>query len=171
MKKIDTAQLYDEHFNAVFGYVSFRVATQQDAEDVVSEVFIKVVKNIVQFKPKRGATIRSWIFAITRNTLIDFYRKSGKEAHAIDIDEVDQDVQSDASVIEDAIDMNITFEQLREYIQALPQRQQEILLLRYSADLSNKEIAVTLNINQRSVSAALSKAIQSLRVQMSNTQQ
>lgn len=166
MAQHDIATIYDEYFDSVYRYVAFRVRTSHDAEDIVADVFMKVVAKIDSYKKQRGASVKSWIFTITRNTLIDYYRKSGKQV--VSVEEVE--VADDSRGMDELVDVQLSVEQLQEHVDSLPERQKEILLLRYTADMKNTEIAATLDINEKSVSAALSKATKQLRVAITNAQ-
>ena len=67
--------IYTEYSGKVMGYIRGKVRSSADAEDLCSEVFEKVFRKIGEYdKAKSG--LSTWIYTITRNTVIDFYRKS-----------------------------------------------------------------------------------------------
>ncbi len=59
----------------LLSYIKKRVNSQEDAEDILQDVFIKIHHNISNLK--QTATIISWLYRITKNSVIDFYRKRG----------------------------------------------------------------------------------------------
>lgn len=156
---IQISQLYDEQFDSVYKYVYFRVRNVQDTEDIVSNVFLKVVEHIDTYSPQAGATDRSWLFAIVRNTLIDHYRK--KRIPTVSTEEAEEEPET--RQIQDRFDHDLKYQQVLDCIQELPDRQKEIVILKYQSGLKNKEIALLLEIDQRSVASALSKAQATLR--------
>lgn len=151
-------QLFDAHFDSVYRYVFFRVRNVAEAEDITSDIFEKVVRYQNHYTPQDGATIRSWIFSIARNTLTDYFRKKRLDTTPIDDVEV-----SDGSNLGYALDTSRQLQQIFSILDSLTPRQQEIVRLRFEADLSNKEIAELLNIHQKTVSATLTQALATLR--------
>lgn len=160
MSNLDCNQLYTEHFRSVYNYVYFRLRNIQDTEDVVSDIFLKAVHSAHTYKKRIGASEKSWLFAIVRNTLIDFYRK--KKHNVIDVESID--IVDDSPSFTEKIDQHTQYEYIINRLSTLPERQQEMLILKYHADLSNHEIARQLNVTVSTVSSTLSKAIQSLQL-------
>ena len=72
--EISAEQLFKEYKNKVFGYIFNRIHNYADAEDLTSDVFAKVVSHIDGFNPEK-ASASTWIYVITKNTLIEYFRK------------------------------------------------------------------------------------------------
>lgn len=160
MTKHEIAKLFDTHALTLYKFVYLRVGNQADAEDIVSTVFEKVLKYHDGYQEQPGATVRSWLFAITRTTIVDHYRRTHCEVLPL---EDAEHMPSDAQSVSELADLRMSWDQVREGIAMLPDRQQEIVLLRYQSDLSNTEIAQVLGIDQHTVASALSKALTTLR--------
>ncbi len=160
MNTLDAEQVFTEYFVPVYQYIHYRVWHQQEAEDITADVFEKIALNLHSYKKQHGATLRSWIFTIVRNTLIDYYKK--KKLNAVDIDTIA--IPSDAKIEQQFDDAN-DLEQLFSAIEQLPEPQPEILLMRFKADMSNKEIASILKIPASTVSATISKSLSKLRTE------
>ncbi len=160
--------LFQTYYEPVYRFVYFRVGHKQTAEDLVSHIFEKVIKHFPRFKQQPGATEKSWIFAIARNTLIDHYRKQANRPHSDtpieDLAIIDTEPLPDAIV-----DHTLSLEQVHEAIALLPDRQKECVLLRLEADLTNTEIASVMGIDQKAVASTISKAIHKLRNHFSTT--
>ncbi|MBI2411375.1 MAG: RNA polymerase sigma factor [Candidatus Kerfeldbacteria bacterium] len=141
------ASLFDEYFTSVYKYVFFRVRNQQDAEDIVADVFEKILKKQHTFQQQHGATIRSWIFAIARNTLIDYYRKQHHQPDSLDVAESSAEIAHHDRV-ENTVDTAMDLQRVYAVLDQLPPRQQEIVLLRlllqqiFSAWITGKMIWV-----------------------------
>ena len=70
---MDKSQIYEDYHMKVLRYVQGQVNDYHLAEDLCSDVFLKVYEKLDTFNDKK-ASISTWIFTITRNTLIDYYR-------------------------------------------------------------------------------------------------
>lgn len=64
------SQIYNEYYLKIYKYTLFRVADQHAAEDLVSEIFIKVLDKYNTYNPIKGK-LSTWIFTITNNTIIN----------------------------------------------------------------------------------------------------
>ena len=70
-------QIYDTYYDCVYRYIYVSVKDKWKAEDIITTVFTKIFEN--KDKIIDVETSKNWVFRITNNTIIDFYRKSGKE--------------------------------------------------------------------------------------------
>lgn len=70
---MDKTQIYEDYHTKVLRYIQSKVNDSYLAEDLCSDVFVKVYEKLDTFNEKK-ASISTWIFTITRNRLIDYYR-------------------------------------------------------------------------------------------------
>ena len=75
MNHPDIEQIYTEYRDRVMGYIYARLRSRADAEDLCQDVFEKVNMKLDSFDSGK-ASISTWIYSITRNSVIDFYRRS-----------------------------------------------------------------------------------------------
>ena len=68
-------ELYRRYFPRVYAFVAYRVQRAQDAEDVVAEVFMQVVKGLGRFEDRGEGAFAAWVFRIAHNQVSQFYRK------------------------------------------------------------------------------------------------
>ena len=155
------AELYDLYFPRIFRYVSWRVGNQTDAEDLVSDIFSKVLENIRSFRWQEGATFSSWIFRIARNVLIDYYRTKPEK---VSIEHLPQ-IEFNSILPEEAIERQELFEELQSMIKRLPNSQAEIVTMRFFTGMRNKEIAQVLNISEKTVPSNLYRGLRNLHGQ------
>jgi len=148
--------LYLDTIDQVFGYVYSRVRNRELAEDIVSETYVKVAEHYDQFVVREHASAKSWVFTIARNVMNDHFRRPATA-------ELADEHMAGSSDIDHTIDIDLAHADVMNALEKLPERQQEILLLRFKGELRNNEIAELLKIAERSVSASLSKAISTLR--------
>jgi len=161
--KIDTeafSDLYDQYFPKIFRYISWRVGNRGDAEDLVSDIFTRALDKIETFKWREGATFSSWIFRIAHNTLTDHYRTKQKRSY-VNIDDLPE-IEADEILADENYDRRQLFKKLYQMIQELPERQAEIITMRFFTGMKNKEIAKVLEIKEKSVASSLCRGLQVL---------
>lgn len=157
MTQDELSTLFQHYFEPIYRYTYFRIGHTQETEDLVSIIFEKAIKNHASYTPRQNASLKSWLFKIAHNTIVDYYRtkKVVDSIDAIDIPE-EQSIEKD-------VDTSVDTERVRTLINLLPDRKREIVLLRYHGQLTYEEIAQTLGIAPNSASSLLSKALVQLR--------
>lgn len=70
---MDAGQIYEEFQPKVRAYVRGKIHDPHDADDLVSAVFMKVVQKLDSYDPDK-ASISTWVYTITRNTVTDYFR-------------------------------------------------------------------------------------------------
>ncbi len=73
---MELAVIYTQFHEVLFGFIKSKVNNRQDAEDILQNVFIKVAISLGDLNRKEK--LQSWIYAITRNAIIDYYRVNSK---------------------------------------------------------------------------------------------
>ncbi|NCU33178.1 MAG: sigma-70 family RNA polymerase sigma factor [Candidatus Moranbacteria bacterium] len=104
------------------------------AEDIVSEVFLKVVKNAQDFDTAQNGL--NWLFKITRNTALNFNQKENR--YPTEDIEVHRDL---ADVLSFSPEESADFSRLRDRIAALPKEERELLYYRYWEGYTVRELA------------------------------
>lgn len=144
--------LYQRHSPKIYGYLVKRLTSSYDANEVFQEVFGKLHAFRNKYKPKYP--FLPWIFTITRNALIDHFRKKGKEF--FDSAEMDK---YPASQKEE------NMEALKEFpgMEGLNPREKDAIEMKYEKDFSFKEIAEILETSDSNIRKIISRGIQKLR--------
>lgn len=149
----DTEQLWEEFSSALRSFISRRVSNPSHVEDILQDVFVKIHSNIDLLKD--STKIRSWVYQITRNTIIDCYRK-----HQIkyeDIDEIPLEDEEAYNSINNMVDLEPVQKVaagLKGMIDELPEKYSQALYLVEIEGLSQVDLAKRLGI---SVSGAKSR--------------
>lgn len=151
--------LYERHFGRVYAFVSGRVATREDAEDVTSYVFHRALENIGRFE-WRGAPFRAWLLRIAANAIADRWQESGRdrkkhaEAHELDagLEQAHSDVERQLHVA--------------ELVSLLPEDQRRVVLGRFLKGSTIRELASELGRTEGAVKQLQFRAMQSLRAQL-----
>jgi len=68
--------IWEEYHQALKSYIKTKVPTEQDAEDILQETFIKIYNNIEKLMD--DSKLKPWVYSITRNTIVDYYRARHK---------------------------------------------------------------------------------------------
>jgi RNA polymerase sigma-70 factor (ECF subfamily) len=161
-------ELYHRYVRRVYGYVASRLPHTQDAEDVVADVFLRVIKNLDQLRNRQPASFPAWLFVIVRHTVADHYRQNGQAANHLSLDNIETPAPSESQP-DHVLSERAEAVMVRQLISQLPERQREIVTLRYYAGLRNQEIATVLGIGEKTVSGYLSRALNDLRQRYSAT--
>ena len=129
--------IYEEYYQKVFSYINSRLNNYHDSEDLCEDVFTKVFKNIERFDEEKSA-LSTWIYNITRNTLIDFYRSRHESYELLDNYEYEEG-RSDVSETELA--------DLSRALNSLSSEEKDIIVLRYYEGYSLKEIGEKMKLS------------------------
>ena len=158
--KLNLDAMYGEYFPKIYNYVFCRILHRQNAEDIVSAVFLKVVENFDTYNQDK-ASFATWIYRIARNTLIDFYR-THKDAISLDGDDeniyVPVDFDEESKLIE-----NEDRKALYTALSKMDARTREIIALKYYGEMSIRDISAMLNINESTASTIHTRGIKKLR--------
>lgn len=149
------AQLYKDYAGKIKGYFYSQTSDSYLAEDLCSDVFLKVYEKIDTFDDSK-ASVSTWIYTIARNTLIDYYRT--RKVH----EEVPEEYRDDSDVEEEVLN-NESLEELAKALEKLDERERDIIVFRYYCGDSLKEIAEKLKISYAYVKILHNKALQELK--------
>ena len=150
-------KLYRSHYDAVFRYCVHRLFERQMAEDVTSEVFLKVVENIHGFKGNEKQ-FRCWLYRIATNTVNNHLRKTARRNRLLKFAcEHSNSQDADCVVPIDKLTL------LREAVFTLKPRYQTIITLRFFENMKLTEIAEVLGSSPGTVRSQLTRALAKLR--------
>lgn len=154
-------QLYRHYLKPSYAFIAFRVNRAADAEDLTSELWMKVLDRLPTLENPKPEVFRAWLFTMARNLVIDHYRKNKTLVFIEEVELEDEATRSDF----------LEEENLRKLVHHLPPAQGEAVSLKYFSGLRNKEIAALLGASEKTVAANLSRALQSLKKSMSTFSQ
>lgn len=156
-------QAFDRYYPAVFRFFRYRGADADTANDLAATVFERALMYIHQFDPRK-AQIQTWLFTIARNLSINHW-KAEKETMPLDDDLPEEDLP-----IEELIIQTHDKERVLAALQTLDQRSREILALKFSGELSNREIAELTRLTESNIGVILYRSLLKLRTVLTSSQ-
>lgn len=155
------AALYNDNIKKIYDFVYFKTLNKELTEDLTSQIFLKVLKNISQFKSDNFA---AWLYTIARHTIIDYYRSNQVTKNIEDC----WDLADSIDLVDNTHD-SLQLEKIREAMKFLSASDRELLIMRLWLDLSFKEIANTLEKKEATVKVSFGRAINRLRQKVTPT--
>jgi RNA polymerase sigma-70 factor (ECF subfamily) len=160
-------EFYDQYVEKIYRYIFFRIGSQELAEDLTSEVFLRSWQYVNQnlesessFKAMQNP--RAFFYQVARNLLVDFHRQKGKSP--ISLDEITDIKIADKK--DDPIEItsrSMEMETVRKALVNLNDDYQEIIIWRYLEELEIKEIAEILNKSEGAIRVLICRAINNLK--------
>jgi RNA polymerase sigma-70 factor (ECF subfamily) len=149
------AEIYRLYLPRVYRYLYIRLGNQPDAEDITSQVFLETMEALRHHRYEQKGCFPAWLFTIVRRRLSDFRRKSTplllREQASAEPGPLDEVQRRD------------TVQRLDTLVSQLEPEKQELLRLRFAAELSFAEIAAVENQNEAAVTMAIYRALKWLR--------
>ncbi len=154
--------LFKQYFNPLYNFVNSKIRNSEDAKEVVQDVFVKLWNS----KDKidlNSPTIKSYLYTMARNTMIDAIRKK-KDQSDVDIDNLDTGhLITDES---EKLDPYIIRTEIVEALEVLKPKTREIFKLNKLQGYTYDEIAGHLEISVRTVEDNMSRAYGLLRKEL-----
>jgi len=158
--------LYEHYFSRIYSYIIKRTGSREVSEDILSETFMKAFLNLKKYEHK-GYTFGAWLYRIATNKLIDHYRKAGRNQEvpfALKNDD-DEEVEMDpadyhaASNPEFVTSQVMDQESVQIVLAKLSPKHQEVIHLKYFAEMSHEEIAETIGTTESNARVLLHRAL------------
>lgn len=155
----DWEAVYADHLPRIYNYFRFRLASEADVEDLTARTFEKAWSARERYR-RDVAAFSTWLYRIAQNVCIDHLRsrrdhspiEAAAEVAAERTPETDEERRSDLA-------------RLAKLTASLPDRERELIALRYGAGLSNRAIASLVGLSESNVGTILHRTVQALRSQ------
>jgi RNA polymerase sigma-70 factor (ECF subfamily) len=156
------AEKYHQFFPRVFAYIYGRVHNVHVTEDLSADVFERAFEKAASLR--NDEAFSTWLFTIARNIVISHARKYGRET-LMDPD-VMKSIAPASGSVEGEILMREELSQVTKHLRAFPQREQDIVALKFDAELSNTQIAEIMGVSEANVRVILFRTLRKLRQMM-----
>ena len=163
-------QLFDHFYSPIFAYCSRRLVLRALAEDVTSEVFLKVARSIRAFPGNNTEDFRRWIFRIATNEINAHLRQMIRRRELLEAAVEMGRIDANVSTVLLESDWPVTWEDVYRELQQLSERDQSLISLRFFASLKHEQIAEVLEMKTGAVRVALSRALEKLRARLRSSE-
>lgn len=163
------SQLIEKHRRRVTDYIRMMVKDRDVADDIFQDTFIKVIRTIDSGRYVDNGKFLSWVLRIAHNQVIDHFRQtkqSGKVSESVAGFDILNTLRFSERTIEDDIISGQVEEQIRAMVGELPDEQREVVMMRYYAGLSFKEIAEQTDVSINTALGRMRYALINLRKMM-----
>jgi RNA polymerase sigma-70 factor, ECF subfamily len=152
-------QLYEEHLDTIYRFVTYKVSDPTVGEDLTAEVFTKAWESIHRYQ-YRDIPFHHWLIRIARNMVIDYWRANKRTLHPLD--EMG-DTASGETPPDEQVLVGIEGEALRRAIAKLPDEMQTVILLRFVENFSHADVAKVLEKSDAAVRQIQVRALRQLK--------
>lgn len=160
--------LVNRHKDKIFTSIVILVKDKYLAEDLFQDVFIKIIDTLRANKYNDEGKFLPWAIRIAHNLCVDHFRKVKRTPTITTGD--DQDIFETINVVENSADKSMikgqSHDGVRRLVDALPEDQREVIILRHYADLSFKEIAEMTNCSINTALGRMRYGLMNMRKMM-----
>jgi len=135
-------------------FVHAKISNVDDVEDVLQEILLKTHQNLASIKDKNS--VKSWLFQVANNAIIDFYRKNGRRLESSEIDVVED--ENSANTVRLAISACV-----QPFIKALPQEDATLLTAIDINEQSQKDYAREIGVSYSTLKSRVQKSRERLK--------
>ncbi|MEK4485346.1 RNA polymerase sigma factor SigX [Psychrobacillus sp. FSL H8-0484] len=160
-------RLYDSYHQDVFQFLIYLVKNRQTAEDLVQEVYVRVLRAYSKFEGKSSE--KTWLFSIAKNVAIDHFRKHAVRKKRLfdSFDWENMQLASTDMLPEDLVQLNDEMKTLLIALDECTGDQKMVIIMRYFQELSIAETAQILNWTEGKVKTTQHRAVKALRQRLS----
>ncbi len=151
------SRIYLDYYGKVTAYVRGKLSNPDEAEDVVSSVFLRVYERLDSFDPAR-ASLSTWIYTITHNVVVDYYR--ARRVHTEYAGHMDAELDQ---VIDESDTNEALLEQLADALEKLKEKERDLIVLHYYKGYTLKDIAEMMGMSYINAKVIHAKALTRLR--------
>jgi RNA polymerase sigma-70 factor (ECF subfamily) len=150
--------MYDRYRLGIFRYLYYRTGDLHAAEDLTSEVFLRMLRALEGYRPQ-STPFEAWLYQIARNLAIDHYRRVAA-SHAAPLQE---EMPAAGESPDGRLERRLNSELLMRALQGLNETQRDVILLRFINGLSIAQAARTLHKSEDAVKALQRRGLAALR--------
>ena len=152
-------KIYELWAESIYRFVYLKTRDEGVAEDITADVFLKAWKAIKTFQAKKEVKFSTWLFAIARNSVIDYYRTTKQTVPFEILPEIEdiegqQDLYPEQAILEDKLNL-------------LKSEYKQVLVLRYVEDVPINKVAQIMKKKASNIRALTHRALTELRKHLS----
>lgn len=163
--------IYDTYHQDVYQYIFYMTKDKSLTEDIIQEVYIKVLKSYDSFRG--DSSEKTWLFSIARHTTMDFFRKQHQKKQRIagffNWNKQGTYLTDNAPLPEEVIILDEEMKQIYSQLDKCSNDQKQVIILRYIQSLSIQETAEILGCSSSKVKTTQHRAIKKLQTLLAET--
>ena len=160
---MDFLNIYDHHFAKVYNYVRYCVKFPADADDVTGKVFETALEKLGTYDAARGP-VQVWLFGIARNAVLDWFR-TRKRRGEVFLDDLPERAGAEPR-IEAVLEKKEETGRLLEAMAELDDRSRDIIALKFSSGMTNRDIAQLTGLGESNVGLIIYRAVKKLQARL-----
>ncbi|HKZ67246.1 MAG TPA: RNA polymerase sigma factor SigZ [Chitinophagaceae bacterium] len=153
---MELAAIYTQFHQVLFGFVKSKVNNHQDAEDIVQNIFIKVANGVNDLNRKEK--LQSWIYAIARNSIIDYYRTTHKKNYSLEEDIAENFTSEEYNDTTKGLDCCLI-----DFVNQLPDEYRDIIIDVEMKGIKQKDLAEKYNLAYPSIRSRVQRGREKLK--------
>lgn len=158
------AQIHDTYYGPIFRYIAYRVGDQRVAEDLTSEVFVRLL-SALRDRTAPQKTLRGWLYRVAYFVVSDYHRANYRQEE-VPLEEGMGELPADGPDPAAAVSHKMRWEDVSQALEHLTDDQREVVALRFGQELSIREVADLMNKSEGAVKQLQARAVATLSRQL-----
>lgn len=154
-------QVYNAYFKRIYSYIRARITSEAQADDIACEVWQKVFEKQSSFDESKG-NIEQWLFTIARNQVNSHFRLYYIK-NFFSMTDKEEVFSSKEKQPLDKLDEEEELKQLNAALEALNQKERDLISLKFFSSLNNREIAKITSLSESNVGTIINRAINKIK--------
>ncbi len=154
-------ELYRRYVRRIYNYHYRHTTNTVEAEDLTSRTFYRALRSIAAYRD-RGVSFQAWLFRIAHNLVVNWYRDQSRQ-QLVALEYVSDKLLAESSDPHNDLIQQEEQEALLRHIEALPEERKTLLILKFTEQMSNREIAGVLGKSEGAIKALYHRTLRSLR--------
>jgi RNA polymerase sigma-70 factor, ECF subfamily len=156
------SKIYDQYVTKIYRFIYLKVSSQEVAEDLSSEVFMRTWE-IYRSESSKIENIQAYLYQVARNIVADHYR--ARKVRIVSVEET-VDIVDSADSLQDQAVLSMEMDRIQKALTAIQDDYQDLIIWRYLDELSVPEIAEITGKSEGSIRVGVSRALEALRSKM-----
>lgn len=159
--------IYQATVDLISRHVFFKVRTLEDAQDIVSQVYIQYTQSII-IKNRTVDNVTAYLTTIANHLCVAYYKTKAKETVLVSADDdLIENISDDTDVEEETFD-HIESEHLWGIVRTLSEVEQKILIGKFRFNQTFKELGDILGLNENTVKVKYYRSLKKMRIMIEN---
>jgi RNA polymerase sigma-70 factor, ECF subfamily len=154
------SEIYDQYVKKIYRFIYLKVSSVETAEDLSSEVFLRLLKHIQQAKPSIENP-QAFLYQVARNVVADHYR--GQKVSVLSIEKTTIEIEDIGDPTQGLAEISLEMDRIRQALSQLNDDYQDLIIWRYLDELSVPEIAEITGKSEGNIRVGVSRALEALR--------